>query len=30
MLDMAKPEVQPPPHLRGLNICHKEQNRLWQ
>lgn len=32
MLDMARPKVKPPAHLRGreLDLWHKEQNRLWQ
>lgn len=32
MLDMARPKVKPPAHLRGreLDFWHKEQNRLWQ
>jgi len=32
MLDMARPKVKPPSHLRGreLDMWHKEQNRLWQ
>lgn len=32
MLDIARPKVKPPPHLRGheLDLWHKEQNRLWQ
>jgi len=32
MLDMGRPKVKPPPHLKGrdLDLWHKEQNRLWQ
>jgi mRNA degradation ribonuclease J1/J2 len=32
MLDMARPKVKPPSHLKGreLDLWHKEQNRLWQ
>lgn len=32
MLDMARPKVKPPPHLRGyeLDQWHKQQNQLWQ
>jgi len=32
MIDMARPKLKPPPHLRGndLDQWYKEQNRLWQ
>lgn len=32
MLNMARPKLKPPSHLRGreLDMWHKEQNRIWQ